>query len=226
MPNLNISAGRDGPVMDFHEWKEDFDLYLGTSWAVTESNSGTRAIAQAKDGILVCTPATADDDNQFLQARDVASGQVAEHWKFVLGKRLYFGIRLKVSDATQSDVVAGLQITDTSPLAVSDGIFFRKDDDARTIKLVGCKNGVESTIAGVLGTSGYMTDDTFTVLEFYYDGVTPAIQAYQDGVGFGSIPLTNVVDDEELAVSFGVQNGSAGAKPLSIDWIRVLQERG
>ena len=52
-----------------------------------------------------------------------------------------------------------------------------------------------------------------------------AIQAYQDGTPFAAIPLTNVVDDEELAISFAHQNGEAVAKVMSIDWIKVGQFR-
>jgi len=232
MATLNFLAGRDGaPKMDFHEWVNDFDFYLATDWVITETGSGTRAIAQAKDGILVVTNAAADNDVNSLQARQVASGQVAEDWKFVAGKKLLFETRFKVSDATQSDLVIGLHITATTPVASapSDGIYFRKDDGDRLIDLYGVKNSTGSTATGVLGQSGYLTDDTYTTLAFYYDGKTAAqggtISAWQDGVNFGSIPLTNVVDDEELAISFAHQNGEAVAKILSLDYIRVIQER-
>jgi hypothetical protein len=36
--------------------------------------------------------------------------------------------------------------------------------------------------------------------------------------------LTNLPDDEELTVSFGIQNGAAAAKTLSVDYIRVEAE--
>lgn len=36
--------------------------------------------------------------------------------------------------------------------------------------------------------------------------------------------LTNLPDDEELTVSFGIQNGEAAAKTLAIDYIRVEVE--
>lgn len=223
--NFNRFASLAQSPLDWHVWIDDFDLYLATSWVITETGSGTRAISQADGGILVITNAAADDDANFLQARDVASGQVAEHWKFVSGKPMYFGIRFKVSDATQSDFVAGLQITDTTPLAVTDGIYFRKLDGTRLVSLVGCKNSTESTVAGVLGTGGYLTDDTYTILEWYYDGSGSYITAYQDGVPFGSIALTNVVDDEEMTISFGIQNGEAVAKVLSIDAIMAAKLR-
>lgn len=226
MSGINYSwDNMAGPMTDFHAWYNDFDFYLATDWVITETGSGTRAISQAKDGLLLITNAGGGSDANFFQARDVASGQVAEHWKYVANYPLYFGIRFKVSDATLSSVVAGLQITDTSPLAVSDGIFFLKSTAARTVSLAGYKGSTGSTVAGVLNVNGYLTDDTFTTLEFLYDGTSSFVSGYQDGVLFGGIPLTNMPNTEELTVSFGIQNGEAVAKTMTIDWIRVMQKR-
>lgn len=225
--NLNRHADLSKAPRDWHHWEDDFDLYLATSWVITETGSGTRAIGQIDNGVLVVTNAAADNDVNSLQARDVASGQVAEHWKFVSGKPMWFGCRFKVSDATQSDLLIGLHITATTPIASAptDGIYFRKDDGDRLIDFVGAKNSTASTATGVLGTSGYLTDDTYTTLEWYYDGVSSLITAYQDGVAFGAIPLTNVVDDEELAISFAHQNGEAVAKVLYLDYIGASKVR-
>lgn len=227
MADMNFRPDPARAPTDFHIWLDDFDLYLATSWVITETGSGTRAIAQAKGGILVVTNAAADNDVNSLQLRDVASGQVAEHWKWVTGKSLYFGCRFKVSDATQSDLVIGLHITATTPVASAptDGIYFRKDDGDRLLDLVVAKNSTASTSSGVDGASGYLVSDTYTTIEFFYDPSAAVITGVQDGIAFASCPLTNVVDDEELVVSFAHQNGEAVAKILSLDWIRVVQER-
>ena len=37
--------------------------------------------------------------------------------------------------------------------------------------------------------------------------------------------LTNATDDEELTVSFGIQNGEAVAKTMTIDYILAAVER-
>lgn len=221
-------TGLDGyDPKDWYIRDLDFNRYLASDWVITETGSGTRAVSQAVNGVLVVTNAAADNDVNSLQESSVAAGAVAEQWKFVLAKPMYFGMRFKISDATQSDFVVGLHITATTPIASAptDGIYFRKDDGDRLIDLVGRKNSTGSESTGVLNSAGYMTDDTFTRLEWYYDGVSSVIQAYQDGVAFGSIPLTNVVDDEELAISFAHQNGEAVAKVMSVDWIKVAQLR-
>ena len=221
-------TGLDGYApTDWVMWQNDFQFYLATDWVVTETGSGTRAVSQAVNGVLVVTNAAADNDVNSFQLRSVASGAVAEQWKWVSGKPLYFGARLKISDATDSDLLIGLHTTDTTPIGstIADGIFIRKDDDDRLLDLGVYKDSNGSEVAGVLNTSGYMTDDTYTVLEFYYDGVSSAIMAYQDGVGFGSVPLTNVPDNEEMAISFAHQNGTDAAKVLSLDWIKVATLR-
>ena len=62
------------------------------------------------------------------------------------------------------------------------------------------------------------------VAGFYYDGKS-AIEYYVDDVKLGTSVTTNLPDDEELAVSFGIQNGAAAAKTMTVDYIFVSQER-
>ena len=205
----------------FHEFFDDFDKYAAADWTITTSEVGTgsatEALANEQFGALLLTNAAGDNDHDFLQ-------KPGESFKYVSGKRLYFGARFKVSDATESDIVLGLQITDTTPLAVSDGIWFGKDDgDA----LIDFHVGKDSTVTDEVGV-GTLADDTYMTVEFYYDGSTAAnanIQVFVDGVRVAGVALTNVPDDEELTISFGIQNGEAVAKTMTVDWIRAVQER-
>ena len=48
---------------------------------------------------------------------------------------------------------------------------------------------------------------------------------YKDNVKVGSAVGTNAPDDEELAVSFGIQNGEAVAKVMTLDYISAGKER-
>ena len=109
----------------------------------------------------------------------------------------------------ESDPVGGL----------TDGIYFRKLDGSTTLYLVAEKDSVETTLAVAT-----LADDTYVVLEFYYDG-GDRISAFVDGSRVGSIAVTTAPDDEELALSFGIQNGAAAAKVLSVDYIGASQER-
>jgi hypothetical protein len=66
--------------------------------------------------------------------------------------------------------------------------------------------------------------NTFVEVGFYYNGVD-GIEYSVDGVVKGTAAVTNLPDDEELTVTFGIQNGEAVANVLSIDYIMVCKER-
>jgi hypothetical protein len=206
------------PEEDFSKYFNDFNLYLASDWTITTTEAGTGAATEAisqtePGGVLLITNDDADDDADFFQ-------YVNEIFEYVAGKKFAFKMRFKVSEATQSDVVLGLQITDTTPLAVTDGIYIRKDDGDANLDFVVAKNSTASTLTAF----ATLTADTWTVLEIYYDG-GDSISVSKDGVRAGSLPLTNVPDDENLTISFGLQNGSAGAKTMSVDYILLYQER-
>jgi hypothetical protein len=197
----------------FHTYMEDFDYYTAANWTVTETQAGaTQALTDGDGGLLLLTNSAADDDLVALQ-------KVGESYRFAAGKKLWFEARLKVSDATQSDLTVGLQITDTSPLDVTDGVFFIKADGSTSVTLRVEKNNTAST-----ATVGTMANDTFITLAFYYDGVSQVVYAVNGVVG-GAVAVTNLPDDEDLTVSFAVQNGEAAAKTMTVDYIFVAKER-
>ena len=203
----------------FHTWFDDFDDYVAAEWTITETGTGTRAVGNLDNGILVITNAAADDDANFLQWSGATSAATVETWKFVAQKPLWFKCRFKVSDATQSDFVIGLQITDTTPLAVTDGVYFLKADGSTTCNLLVTKNSTSTTTAAAT-----IVSDTYVSLGFFYDGAN-AIYIFKDDVCVGQSALTNLVDDEELTISFGIQNGEAVAKSMSLDYIFVSKQR-
>lgn len=143
---------------------------------------------------------------------------------------MFFEARFKVSDATQSDVVLGLQITDTTPLDVTDGIFFLKADDAATVDFRVEKDNTAATAAAC----ATLVSDTFIRLGFSYNGrptveagvTTYQFQVFVDGVFKTYVNATTTApDDEDLCISFGVQNGEAVAKTMTIDYIFAALER-
>lgn len=218
---LPTEAGADIAVIDptkHHVYFEDFDRFAAAEWTITTTETGagsaSEALTNEDGGVLLVTNDDADDDADFFN-------KVGESFLMASGKKARFKIRLKTSDATQSDIVAGLQITDTTPLAVSDGIFFRKDDGAAAVTLVVCKNSTETETA----TIATMADDTYINLEWVYNG-SDKIQIFvDDALVATQSTLTNLPDDEALTVSFGIQNGEAAAKTLSVDYILAIKER-
>jgi hypothetical protein len=68
--------------------------------------------------------------------------------------------------------------------------------------------------------------DTWVKLGFYHSENGDTIEAFVNDVRVGAITdLTNAPDDEELAVTFGIQNGEAVATVLSVDYIQVIEQR-
>ena len=202
----------------YHSYFNDFDTYLASDWTITTTEDGTgsatEALADGDGGILLVTTAAGDNDHDFFQL-------VKEGFKYESGKQLAFHIRFKSNDATQSDIVAGLQLTDTSPLDVTDGIFFLKSDGAATISFIVEKDSTQSTLT----LPNSLADDTFMTLGFVYDPKDQKFHVFQNNVLAGTVVSTNVPDNEELTVSFGIQNGAAAAKTLTVDYIGASKER-
>ena len=202
----------------YHTYFNDFDTYLASDWTITTTEDGTgsatEALADGDGGLLLVTNAAGDNDHDFFQL-------VKEGYKYEAGKQLAFHMRFKTNDATQTDIVAGLQLTDTSPLDVTDGIFFLKADGAATISFIVEKNSTQSTLT----LPNSLADDTFMPLGFVYDPKDQKFHVFQNNVLAGTVVSTNAPDDEELALSFGIQNGAAAAKTLTVDYIGASKER-
>lgn len=202
-----------------HTYFTDFDEYHAVNWTVTETQAGaTQALANVDGGVLLLTNSAADNDLNALQ-------KVGESFKFEAGKKLFFKARFAVSDATESDFVIGLQITDTTPLAVTDGVYFRKDDGDANLDFVVIKDSTASTATAI----ATVANNTYLTVGFYYNGVDEIVYAASvnnnNPTVLGKLPITNLPDDEELTISFGIQNGEAVAKTMSIDYIFVSKER-
>lgn len=200
-----------------HTYFNDFDTYTAADWTITTTELGTGSATEelnnSDGGVLLITNAAGDNDNDFFN-------KVGESFAMEAGKKAWFEARFKVSDATQSDWIMGLQITDTTPLAVTDGIFFRKDDGDTDIDLVVTKDSTATTSTAI----GTNTSDTFIKVGFYYNG-SDKIIGYIDGAAKASLATTNLPDDEVLTISFGLQNGEAVAKTMAIDYILASKER-
>jgi len=216
------------PYLDpskYYTYFDDFFEYHSGIYTITTTEAGSgnasEAITSGAGGQLLITNDDADNDLDFFQLK-------GESFKWDSSKRMFFSARFKTNDATQSEIVMGLQITDTTPLDVTDGIFFLKVDADTKPDLIIEKDNT-STLS-ILEMDA-MEDDTFVTLSFEYDPLDVAtggavFRAYQDNVQVGEITgTTNAPDDEDLTISFGIQNGEAAAKTLTIDFILVAVER-
>jgi hypothetical protein len=212
----------DYPYLDpfkYYTYSNDFFTYHADEWTITTTEAGTgsatEAVTSQAGGALLITNAAGDNDLDFFNLK-------GEAFKFVSTKRMFFKAKFKVSDATQSDVVMGLTITDTTPLDTTDGIFFQKDDGDTNIDFHIEKDNSATSNAAI----GTLADDTFITVAFAYDPNTSSFSIFMDDVKVGEqSTLTNVPDDEELTIAFGIQNGEAVAKTMTIDFIICAVER-
>lgn len=204
----------------FHTFFTDFDIYNATDWTITTTELGvgssTEALTAGNGGLLLITNDAADNDNDFFQS-NIASFTLAS------GKRAFFAMRFKVSDATQSDFFMGLQITDTTPLDATDGIYFQKDAGDTQLDVYVRKDATTgSTSATNIHT---VVSDTFMIVAWYYDGVDE-VQFFVDGNLKKRLDASSTyLPDTDLRVSFGLQNGEAVAKTMTVDYVFAAMER-
>ena len=204
----------------FHQQTLDFDKYTAGDWVITTTEAGTgsatEALTSADGGVLLLTNAAADNDFDSLQW-----GAPYESYLYESGKDFFFKCRVKVNGATQSDMIVGLHITDTSPVAaITDGIYFLKSDGSTTVSLVVNKDSSATTTS-----AGTMADDTWTTLGYYYSTKDRKFYIYKDNVQVGTSVNTNAPNDEEIALSFTIHNEEAVAKTMSIDYLVAGKER-
>lgn len=201
----------------WHSYFNDFNTYVAGDWVVTETDAAsTEALTAGDGGLLLLTVTAADNDLVALQS-NVGS------FLMEAGKPAVFKARFKVSDATQSDFVIGLQIIDTTPLAVSDGIWFQKDDgDALLDVYMGKSSGAGTTSAAAIAT---VVDDTFLTVGWYYDG-KQTLTYFVNDVALGVLVASSTyLPDANLALSFAIQNGEAVAKTMTLDYILAAKHR-
>ena len=222
------------PTHQYYMYFNDFFEYHADEWTITTTEGGsgaaTEALTSSSGGALLITNDDADNDADFFNLK-------GESFKLNTSNPFFFKARLKVSDATQSDWVMGLQITDTTPLAVSDGIYFRKDDGDTDIDFSIMKDSTDSgssaiatcgtdmmTVAFVYTPPGFAPSEyADTIRAYVTTGSTNGTQSVDylvpAKVYTGASSLSGFCDDEELTISFGIQNGAAAAKTMTIDYV-------
>lgn len=247
---LQVLAGYQiGDVGPRAEYSNDFVAgqdYAAADWVITTVEAGgssaTEVISSSEiGGALVIANDTNDTDSDQLQASDDGGTGVMEIWDLATTKKLWMTTRFKGNDATDSGLLLGICITDTTLLGgMTDGLYFRKSDTDATLQAVAEKDSTESTVDIV-----EMADDTYVEVGMLYTaGDKTIVEVYFRNVVSEGVPIskerarnskerwskvgeltTNLPDDEELAVSFAVLNGAAASKTLTIDYFQIAQER-
>lgn len=219
----------------WHTFFDDFDTWVTDTSSAGKytistveagASSATEAAADERNGVLLITNDSADNDSDFFQ-------KLNESFLLTAGKRAVFKARFKCSDDTQVEWYMGLMVTDTDPFSaaagdgVTDGVFFMKEDGSTSVDFYVQKNATtgqltSSAVATAAAAATYMT------LGFYFDGLR-YIKVYKDDALVKLVDLTTSADiylpDTEMTISFGIKNGEAVAKTMSIDYIFCAEER-
>lgn len=187
-----------------------------TEWTITRVEAGasesTITRIDGSGGFLRITTDANDNDGINMQLK--------ESWEVTTDQTLYVGFMgVTLSEATQSDIFMGLSITATDILGgVTDSIGFRKVDASTSVGFLVEKDSTETLSAGV-STMDTSSHD----YEFFWDGATSELKVFVDGVEKTAPALTNLPNDEALALSLHCLAGSTTAKTFDFDCIRCIQ---
>ena len=188
-------------------------LAAGTPAAYTTTlvNASTTALVGGNlGGALLITTAGTEDDGAQMQA-------LGEAFLPTSSNQIYFGIKLQVSAATESDFLVGLAITDATALGgLTEGIYFRKVDGATTCNFVVESGSTETATAAVTVVAA-----TDYILEWWWDGA--ALTFYVDGVLTGTPAITNIPTTEYLTPTIAFLTGANAAITMTASWMRCGQ---
>lgn len=216
-----------------HIYWNDFDTYVAGDWVVTETQAGaTQAVATGLGGWFVHTNSAA--------SADVSSIQLAQPgFAFTDGKAFWCKTRFKVDDSTNASVAIGAMILDTSPIASAptEGIYFTKAAAGTSMLLkVGKASSYTNSAA-----FGALASDTFYTVGYHCEGkqfVSPAtgVASYNFDIFFGTddnpnlitrvvVPVTNTPVGTLITPTIALQNGTAAARTMTVDYFGLGQAR-
>jgi len=193
------------------------DSMVTHGWTVTNTEgAGNTLVTPQTDGTLLITTGTNEYDGVSMQ-------RIFGNFKLLADSPIYCGVRVKMSDATQSDFLFGLcSVGDTTltnaaashATDVASGCYFSKLD--------GVTAGYFTSEAATSETSiaAWTASTSWTWLEFFCEGLT-GVKAFVNGVYIGSNTLTPPTTALGLGLSF--RAGEALAKTLYVDRMYAVQ---
>ena len=181
---------------------------VGWATTVVEISGATELSGSPTQGFIGrITNAGDDNDGGSYQA----PGQT---FRCVSGMKWYAGLGFTASEATQSDLLFGGCITDTTLLGgMTDGVYMESLDAGTGISVVAEKNTSE-TQTDSLGT---MSTDA-QIWEMFWDGTN--ISYWIDGSLVATVSSGNIPDDQPLRISLEWLNGDGNSRTLDIAFLR------
>lgn len=196
-----------------HQSADDFDSYDAGDWTNTHTGTVANAITAGDGGWLALVNSAANNDLNSLQ-------RVAATFAIVAGNEAWFKCRFKVSSATNAALIIGLIQTTTTPLTVTDGIYFSKPAATTTMSI---KSAASSAIV-TAGTTFTLADNTFVNVGFHYDG-NATIYIYVNNSRIGSFTPGTSLPSAALNLTIAESNGTAAAITTTVDYILAATQR-
>lgn len=194
------------------------DVWKADEFTVTATGTSPITASIVPGAVALVTSGGSDFDGDNIQL-------VGTRFKFDAGKPLYFGAKLTIDEATQSDLLVGLCGIDTTLTAASSahalavsasGAFFSKLDNVTASHFKTYQTATETNTAAAL-----TMDTSAHIYEMYWDGYK--LFGYVDGVLVGT--FTASLPSVVLTPSINFRTGSAAAKTCTIHWMRCIQVR-
>lgn len=215
----------------YHFDFQDFDAQALADWTVTKVGAGTNVVTAEDGGVLLLTTAAGATDSVLYQ-RVAAAFLFVPATALVAGKKTFFRMRVKASDANTSAITGGLINTTTTPLTATDGVQFIKATGATSFILRSSIGGVNTDLAIPTAAPNVFANATYIELAWYFDGKLTVYAFVNPGTGQGVSgnrgPVASFQPTLTTAVlnhSFGITNGAAAAKTLSVDFSMAARER-
>jgi hypothetical protein len=227
-----VDATQDGAWGNFlqprpQRYVDDFDdfmAYRTGEWILTETAAGsTEVLSTTGDGgwLLITNAAAGASDEASIQWGG-GNAAVITPYTWVSTKDFHLSARFKVSDATNTALIIGMAIADTTPVASlpANGIFFTKAAASTSLLASVRKAGVSTSV-----TLGAMADDTFVEVAMVYTAADGYWRAYLNDVLIGSFNTASVSPTVGLTKTIGLLNATAIAHVLSVDNLNVAKQR-
>lgn len=204
-----------GPDVDKVLIDRQYDV---SEWTITATGTSPVAASLVPGAVALITSGGSDFDGDNMQV-------VGSMFKLDVAKPVYFGAKVTINEATQSDLVVGLFGIDTTLTAASSahalavgagGAGFTKLDNttACLFKTFTTATEKNSVAASTMDTSAH-------IYEMFWDGYK--LSGYIDGALVGT--FTADITTEVLTPSIAFRTGSAAAKTCTIHWLRAFAVR-
>lgn len=194
------------------------DVWKADEWTVTATGTSPITASVVPGAVALITSGTSDFDGDELQL-------VGTRYKLEAGKPVYFGAKLTINEAKQSDLVVGLFGIDSTLTAASgthaiavgaSGVGFTKLDAVTAAYFKTISTATEGNSAAAL------TMDVAThIYEIVWNGEN--LKGYVDGELVAT--FTDDIPTAVLTPSIAFRTGSDAAKTCTIHWVRAFGVR-